>query len=228
MLRTSEREAARLRKNISGGLPFEAKKDGSPKKGRPLRARKRTATGKRILLGYRSLSEDDNLRAFFRWSRQHELQFPRLGGVLCFHTPNEGALVGGAGEGQRRQLKGVKAGVVDVLNLRPSRGFSYFAGELKVVEGELEPEQSEFIRLARAEGAFAHTYWCWPEMARALMWYLCVNDRLVFLSAGDPVDFLVPDLGGHDERCGCGLKLSEMIVYANKTVFLKPLEVRPR
>ena len=121
-------------------------------------------------------------------------------------------------------LKGVKAGVVDVLNLRAARGFSFFAGELKVVEGNCTAEQSEFIEQARAAGAFAHTFWCWSELARAMMWYFRLDDRMLFLSAGDPLIYIVPHLGGHDVRCGCGVKLSDLIAYRGRQVHLYDLE----
>jgi hypothetical protein len=223
MLIVSRQKAAILHANLTGGLPFEAKKNGEPRKPRPLTVRKRTPKGKRVVSPAQAHKEDDHLRSFFNWTRQHEREYPRLGGRLCFHTANEGALLGGGREGAQRTLKGVKAGVLDVLNLRPSRGFSYFAGELKVIDGENSPEQSEFITQARSEGAFAHTFWCFSELCRAMMWYFCINDRLVYLSAGDPRDYLLPDLGGHDERCGCNVKLADLIVYENRTVFLRQL-----
>ena len=216
---------------LTGGLPFPPPAGGkmsSPS--RPLAASRRSLSTKQ------AQEEDDHLMSVFTWTRQHERHFPQLAGRLCFHAENErmtapvtvtrkdGHQVTYGSGNQKRVYKGVKKGVVDVLNLRSRRGFTYFAGELKVRKGELTPEQAEFIKQARAEGAFAHTFWCWPELCRAMIWYFGIEDRLVYTSAGEPRDYIVPAYGGHDERCGCGVKLSDLIAYRGGKVYLKNLE----
>ncbi len=219
-LRMSRRKSEQFHKNLSGGLPFETP-TGRKQPARPLCVRKRALSAKQ------AEKEDDHLISYFVWTRQWEHEYPQLAGRLCFHTENERLLApitvtraGGEqvtyGPGyQQRQRKGVKRGVVDVLNLRPSRRFFYLAGELKVRDGDLTDEQSEFIAQARAAGAFAHTFWCWSELARATMWFFRLTDRRVYLSAGDPRDYLLPDLGGHDKRCGCNWKLANAIRFVS-------------
>ncbi|HEX8179483.1 MAG TPA: hypothetical protein VF525_08065 [Pyrinomonadaceae bacterium] len=197
-----------MNNDLTGGL-FPAR--GKPK---PL------DVSKSALSLAQSHSEDDHLMSYFNWTKLWELQYPQLGGRRCFHVENERLLAPvtvkrksgkevtyGPGY-KKRQLKGIKRGVADVLNLRPSPlGFTYFVGELKVLDGELSDEQAEFIAQARAAGAFAHTVWCWSELARLTLYYFLIDDRMVYQSAGKPEIYLVPKYGGHNERCGCEVKI---------------------
>lgn len=194
-------------KNLNGSL-FPAR--GAPK---PL------TVSRAALSPAQSRSEDDHLISLFVWIRQWQLRYPVL--MRAFHVENEGALVGERREhtnrrgetytyspaGMKRKKKGVRGGVLDVINLTPRRGYHGFVCELKVRDGELSGSQRAELEYLVAEGYFGHVTWSWSEMARLMPYYFEIDDRVCYQSAGNPDDYLIPRLGGHNERCGCEMKI---------------------
>lgn len=197
------------RQQLSGGGLFPAR--GNPK---PLRASKRS------LSRAQSKEEDDHLISFFVWVKQWRDAYPVL--ARAFHTENEGALVGErrtytrksdgvtydySPAGVKRRLKGVRAGVPDIINLSARRGFHGLVIELKVLDGKHSAEQLAELAWLRAEGYAVHTCWCWSEAALLCCWYFEITEARVVASAGKPSMYLLPQLGGHNERCGCEVRV---------------------
>ncbi len=107
----------------------------------------------------------------------------------------------------KRKKKGVRAGIPDVLNLTPRRGYHGFAGEMKVGGGQLSDAQIVEAKCLKADGYFVHVCWSWSEMARLMLYYFEIDDRLAYQSAGRPEDYLLPHHGGHNEKCECEVKI---------------------
>jgi hypothetical protein len=155
-------------------------------------------------------AEDRHLMDFVSWSRDWGRRYPALWHAACFHAQNEGAL--SAAQAAKQMAMGKKAGVSDWLNLLPGRAlaenFSFLSIEFKVREKDLRDPQRDFFDSVVAARGSAHVVWCKPEAALVTLWYFgLAGDRNLLLSAGDPAVYLVPRLGGHDERCPCGLKI---------------------
>lgn len=190
--------------NLVGGLPFPAP-SGRRQPARPLRV------SKRALTVAQARNESRHQMDFIAWVRRWSRQYPEIALPFTFHAPNEGELAGGHAEARKRYAMGVSAGVVDVVCVRPRRGHHVFVAELKVRDNDVTPEQDLFLRGVAADGGFAHTFWAWPELARAFAWYFGIADRMVVLSYGVASDYLLPRLGGHDGRCFCGKTLDELL-----------------
>lgn len=225
-------------KNLVGGFQFEPKKDGTPRRQTPVRA------SKSALTALQALKEDDHLIKYWAWIRQWASRYPQLTGELpghergrlAFHVENErqldpskrvqrrnpktGATYYINLAGMRRRNKGVVKGVADVFHLVPSNGYCYMVADLKVRDATPEPEQLEFMEQARRVGAFGHFAWCWPELARLTMYYYGIKDLMMYAAADDPARYIVPLHGGHDTRCGCGMKIDELISCRRSIVTL--------
>jgi hypothetical protein len=136
--------------------------------------------------------------------------------------------------GKKRKAEGVRPGILDLANHGLSAPFCLlglpheddecFRGlfiELKVRDAEptdneddfIEWDQKREIEWLRQQGHSAHVVWSWAEAAALHAWYFDVSPRLaqVWKSIGPFHVYLLPRLGGHDLRCGCGVNLEEVI-----------------
>ena len=217
-MRISRSEARAL----LGGLPFEAKKNGEPRKARPL------TLSKQVLSPAQSHPETQHQIIFVDWRDRWKRLHPDLG--RTFHCANEfhgtdrvkkrnkktGQEYWYSAAASKRKAMGVTAGVFDLMNLTRRRDFSGLAVELKVLDNELidNPSAEWDQRRERAflaeQGWSNHVAWCWSEAALLHLWYFSITDRSVIASAGSPRDYIVPQWGGHDERCGCPLNLRQI------------------
>ena len=206
--------------NISGSL-FPTREGEQLNARSPLRVKKSALT-----VGQKQ-SEDWHMMALFRWLKSHERRYPDL--ARSYHTANEfqasdkvrkvnrktGASYWWSPSSAKRQMMGVKPGVFDVINDARRGGYAGLRIDLKVREKDLssdpaaEWDQAREMVWQRSQGKSAHVAWCWTEAAELHLWYLGLRDPRLWLSAGKASDYLIPRLGGHDERCGCGLLLSE-------------------
>lgn len=204
--------------NLSGSL-FPTRNGVQMQPHAPLRVKRSALTGRQ------KWKEETHQMRFIHWVRRYERLYPCLGAPLGFHVANEfndtqkvrkrnrktGALYWYSPASAKRQAMGVQAGVPDWLNLRPGRpmaeAYSYLVIDFKVGRNDLTDEQRTFFMRALAAGASAHTVWAYPEAVLIQLWYFGLTTRELILAAGDPADYLVPRLGGHDDRCACGLKI---------------------
>lgn len=216
MYRTTRRGAAKLHQNLTGGLPFEAKQDGTPRKARPLAVRK-TA-----LSMAQATSESKHQQDAVTWLRHWGRFYPAL--LRTFHVANEfhahdamrkvngatGRVYYSSASGAKRKAEGVKPGMLDLYNLgRSPLGYPGLAVDAKARDGELsaEPEKEwdqvrEYAWLV-SQGVSAHVAWSWAEIAALHAWYFQLKGAQLVASIGR-LDIYLTEKGGHDQRCPCG------------------------
>jgi len=114
------------------------------------------------------ISEDLEQIALMARAKLYLHQYPALS--LLIHIPNGGSRH--VVEAKKLKAMGVKSGVPDLILFSRARGYGAWCGELKAMDGRLEPEQVEVLTELRARGYFADVFYgqdaCWDS----LMWYL--------------------------------------------------------
>lgn len=146
-------------------------------------------------------------------------------GTVVTRTKRDGTVVRYSPSGARRKAEGVRAGVLDLANHALSTRriqetlncfvpeFSGLFMDLKRRDAELtndpkaEWDQARELAWLRSQGKSAHVVWSWAEAAALHAWYFDVKRPDVWRSIDRLAPFLLPALGGHDQRCGCGLQL---------------------
>lgn len=221
--------------NLIGGLPFPDMA-GRRRAARPLQA---SATALTLKQALSESQHQQQLFTWLRFWAPRVPEFDRTYHVANEHNGNvvtrvkrSGQVVRYCPSGARRKAEGVKAGMFDLANHALSRALwqpfdpdpldyrcvlSGLFIDLKVREAELtddpkaEWDQVRELAWLRSQNKSAHVCWSWAEVAALHSWYFDVGRRDVWQSIGPLGIYLLPKLGGHDQRCGCGLQLSEVL-----------------
>lgn len=120
------------------------------------------------------------------------------------HFPNGGERHGAVAKQLFRE--GVKAGAFDLYLDASRHGFAGLRIELKAHDNDLSDVQIEEKRWLIKENYCTHVCWHYIEVLHILAWYTGIN--LMRLS-GFPSRhaYKLPEYG-HDEKCGCDMKLN--------------------
>lgn len=165
-------------------------------------------------------AEDKHQEALYDWIRAHKSRAPEL--ARFRHIPN-GGLRGERYTATRRdgrsytynpvglalKRQGVLPGTLDNFNPVARRGYCGLWIELKVNDGKLSQDPKAEWDQAReraaliAEGHCVHVAWSWAEAARIAVWYFGLEG---IIAAPGRHAALSPKKG-HNERCGCALKI---------------------
>ncbi len=206
---------------LTGGLPFPPPPGG--KRATPARP---LAPSKTALSPAQATSEASHQQSAITWLKWWGGTFPVL--RRTFHVANEfnagdavrkqsptGRVYYTSRSGAKRRAEGVMPGIFDFMNLANSRGFSGLAIDLKVrgndlsVEPEKEWDQTRERDFLISQGKSAHAAWSWAEVAALHVWYFELRHAQLWRSIGR-LDIYLIAKGGHDRRCGCGLKLKTL------------------
>ncbi len=220
-LRMSQKEVDRLHRNLAGGLPFPTP-EGRKQPARPLRLRKSA------LSPAQAKSESSHGQSLIVWLKSWERLCPAF--ARTFHVANEhngndkkeytradGKRGVYSSSAMRRKAEGVRPGIFDYFNLARQRGFSGLVFDLKVRDGELisapdkEWDQVRERVWLHSQGFADHVCWSWAEAAALHAWYFGITQSELLRSIGRLDMWLIPELGGHDARCGCDVNLHEFL-----------------
>jgi hypothetical protein len=108
----------------------------------------------------------------------------------------------------RMKLEGVRPGAFDIYLDAARRGSHGLRMEMKAGQrGELSDEQGEEREWLLREGYSPHSVWNYKEGLDVLLWYIDVSAPRIVGYPSRWERFDVPAKGGHNERCGCDLKI---------------------
>lgn len=116
------------------------------------------------------MTEAQEQKAVFDWSRQPTVRaaYPEL--KLLFHVPNGGKR--DAIEARHLKGQGVKAGVPDLCLPVARDRFHGAYIEMKTENGHIRAEQRWWIEELQRQGYYATVCRGWKEAADTLTWYL--------------------------------------------------------
>lgn len=114
-------------------------------------------------------AEDIELIKVFDFCRFHKLD------DFIFHVAGERVCSPQAGTFLKR--KGTKAGISDILILKPSNGFHGGAIELKVKGGKVSPAQKLFLDVMELNGYLTKVCWSSDEAIDTICAYLNITPQ---------------------------------------------------